>query len=492
MKHLALFLFCSFLISCSSLSSKNQPIVEISRYLDPSTTAYKKLEDPYHSSYGELPSESHKKVDFWVRYFTKGKGRNLMKRYLERSSRYFPMMKGAMRDEELPDDLVYVALIESGFSSQAHSRANAVGYWQFIKGTGRRYGLRINHFVDERKDPVLSTRAAAKYFKDLYSLFGSWHLALAAYNAGEYRVNRVVLRHYNRNFWHLISKKSLPSETRNYIPKFIAAKEIGKNPKKYGFSELNYQEPFEYEVVNVQKSISLRKLSNNLKLSYKEIRRMNPMYKGEFVPVYGNAVTVRVPKGMRSIAIASLGKSLMKQPRYAYLDHFWYRVRRGDTLSHIARRNRTTISSIRRNNRLGRSNFIRIGQKLKIPTRKLATVSLRKKKATPYFYKVRRGDTLSRISRKYGVRLSQLRKMNRVRGNTINIGQNLRLRPGTSQRQLASAKKQAGKSKYYVVRSGDTLIGIAKKYNITLPKLMKANSLNFQSILLTGTRLVIP
>ena len=488
MRWLVLFLVFSTL-SCSSFIKDQVKVAEISRYLNPTTEAYEKLKNPYVSTYGELPFENHEKVDFWIKYFTT-RGRDLMQLYLERSSRYFPIMKSVLREKGLPEELVYVALIESGFSSQAHSRANAVGYWQFIKGTGRRYGLRINHFVDERKDPVLSTRAAAEYFKDLYSLFGSWHLALSAYNAGEYRINRVVLRHYNRNFWYLISKGSLPKETSNYIPKFIAARRIGKNPEKYGFDNIQYQKPFEYDIVKVKKSISLRKLSKNLSLNYKKIRKMNPMYKGEYVPIYDDLVTVRVPVGLQNKASYALAASFMKAPKYSYLDHYWYRVRRGDTLSRIAVRNKTTISSLKRTNRIGRSSLIRVGQKLKIPVRKLAAVRYKapSSKATALTHKVKRGDTLFHIAKKYKTSVSNLKSLNKIKGSVLRVGQVLKLKSSQKRRPANKSKKL----NYYTVRSGDTLIGIAKKYNITLPRLMQANSLNFRSVLLTGTRLIIP
>src|SRR5262249_50776712 len=151
--------------------------------------------------------------------------------YLERSARYLPMMKNVLRENGLPEDLVYVAMIESGFSPRAHSRANAVGYWQFIRSTGKRFGLHVDTFIDERRDPVLSTRAAAEYFKALYDLLGSWHLSMAAYNVGEMRVKRAVTRYYTRDFWELIRKRrAMPAETRNYVPKFIAAALIAKNP----------------------------------------------------------------------------------------------------------------------------------------------------------------------------------------------------------------------------------------------------------------------
>ena len=496
MRNLVFLVCCGcFLISCSHFLRPTEPRHQISHSITPSQVveiAESKDPQPSDILYKELPDEDHHKVDLWIRYFT-GKGRELMQNYLERSTRYISLMKVILKNQGLPEDLVYIALIESGFNPKAHSRSNAVGYWQFIQGTGRRFGLRIDHFVDERRDPELSTRAAVEYFKDLYTLFESWHLALASYNAGEYKVNRAMMKYYNRNFWHLISKKSLPSETSNYVPKFIAARRIANNPKKYGFSNLQYQERLQYDTVPVTQSISLKKLSENLKIDYETLKSLNPMYKGEYVPVYDKDTAIRVPSGLQASATESLASSLMARPKYAYMDHYWYRVRRGDTLYRIARRNKTTVANLRRANRMGGRSLIRLGQKLKIPTRTLTAVQLesqtrkRKNKTTLTRHKVVRGDTLAKLSRRYGVSVAKIKALNNLKGSTIHTDQFLQLR---SSRSIAKA---SGRNKnVHVVRKGETLIGIANKYKISLVKLMKANSMNFKSILLTGSRITIP
>ena len=160
----------------------------------------------------QIPTEINPLVEKWINYF-QGRGRPHMERYLSRSARYSKLMKKIIRENGLPEDLIYIALIESGFSSKAMSRAAAVGYWQFIKPTGKRFGLEINALIDERRDYVLSTQAAAEYFKGLYSMFGSWYLAMASYNVGENRVKKEVMRHYTRDFWELARKKRFPKET---------------------------------------------------------------------------------------------------------------------------------------------------------------------------------------------------------------------------------------------------------------------------------------
>jgi len=191
--------------------------------------------------YPEIPHHYNSHVQKWLDYFQSKRGAVHMQTYLERSTKYIPTMKKILRENGMPEDLVYIALIESGFGSSAKSHAGAVGYWQFIAPTGRRYGLQINSLLDERKDPFKSTLAAVKYFRSLYNVFGNWYFAFAAYNGGENRMFRVLMKHDSRDFWTIAeTKKMLPKETANYIPKFIAARMIAKNPEKYGFTKLDF------------------------------------------------------------------------------------------------------------------------------------------------------------------------------------------------------------------------------------------------------------
>ena len=483
--HFYWFFFIFLFVSCQSFIKTEKPQTSTQSLLASS----KDLRESYEDSFRKVSLDSNKRVDKWIHYFT-GRGRKHMKTYLERSSRYIPIMRAVLKENNMPSDLIYVALIESGFSPKALSRANAVGYWQFIHGTGKRYGLRIDGFVDERRDPILSTQAASQYFKDLYSLFGSWQLALAAYNSGEYRVNRAVLRHYTRDFWILSSKKALPRETRNYIPKLIATIRIAQDPEKYGFYDLDFQPIMSYDLVPLKRSISLFKLAKNLRISKEEMKKLNPMYKGEYVPLYESNTFIRVPSGSLNQALASLDKSFMSKPKYKYHYHYWYRVKRGDSLYKIARRHKTTVRRLRRaNNIRSNSSFLRIGQRIKIPAKKLvASKSAGKRELAQAgkkeFHVVKKGQSLSVVARLYGLSLSQLKKLNNIQGSPlIHPGQKLRIK---------SPKPSQNKKTYHVVRRGETLIEIAKKYNISLPRLMKENSLDFRSVLLTGTRLIIP
>jgi hypothetical protein len=190
----------------------------------------------------DVPVQVNKQVKAYLVYFSTER-KKIIQRQLVRSSQYLPMIRGIFREYGLPEDLAYLAMVESGFNPEARSSAGAYGMWQFIKGTGRRYGLVINNHVDERRDPEKSTRAAARYLRDLYKRFGSWYLAAASYNCGERRVEKELNKGNNQNFWQLSANKCLPTETKNYVPQMIAAIIIAKNPEKFGFTNVPVHQP---------------------------------------------------------------------------------------------------------------------------------------------------------------------------------------------------------------------------------------------------------
>ena len=436
----------------------------------------------HQKSYEDILIEERPEVDVWIQYFT-GRGRDNMKLYLERSTRYMNLMRSVLRESGLPDKLIYVAMIESGFSFKARSRAQAMGYWQFIEPTGRRYGLKVDQFIDERKDPLLSTKAAGEYLKDLYSLFGSWYLAMASYNAGEYRVNRAMMKHYTRDFWSLRKKRSIPRETREYVPKFMAAYLIAQNPKKYGFHNLNYQEPIQFESVAVHQPISLKKLSKSLSLKYEDLRMLNPKYVTEYVPMEKTGTTViRVPPGVSDkVTKAVLTAAVMSRPKHSKT-YVYYKVRWGDNLFKLARRNRTTVNTIARMNGFSSKKMLKAGRVIKLPHRYAARTHASVNKSTNY-HKVRRGDSLGRIARRYGITTANIRVWNNLSSSVIHPRQVLLVKAPNS---------NSNNRKIHVVRRGDTLITIAKKYKVPLIALMKKNSLTFKSILRVGRKISIP
>ena len=245
--------------------------------------------------YEDLPLDSNVYVDEIINKFSEGPGRSNMTVYLERSTIYVPLIQNLLKKSGLPEDLAYVPMAESGFSPWAVSSAGATGLWQFMDGTAGDYHLRMNQFVDERRDVVLSTKAAIKYLKSLYNLFGDWYLALAAYHAGESFINKAVFNSRNRDFWDLAELKKVGPNTREYIPKVIAFTKIAKNPGKYDFYNLNYRSPLSYELVRIRQPSSLRRIADKLNIPLDELKSLNPMYLGDYVPVYDGVAYIRIP-----------------------------------------------------------------------------------------------------------------------------------------------------------------------------------------------------
>jgi membrane-bound lytic murein transglycosylase D len=363
-----------------------------------------------------IPTELNANVDKWIAYF-QGRGRPHMERYLLRSTRYEPLMKKVLRDNKLPEDLFYIALIESGFSSQAFSHASAVGYWQFIRGTGKRYKLKINKMIDERRDPVMSTQAAAEYFKDLYGIFNSWYLAMAAYNVGEGRVIKATKKYKTRDFWQLSkNRRALPRETDDYIPKFIAAKLIAKNPDKYGFEGIDYMPPIEFDHISVTQPINLRLMAEKMNINYEDFKALNPKFKGEIAPLEDESILgLRIPPGSYDLAVNAAKESATDKVEFvADQDEIQpYRVRRGDTFSTIARRYRTSVAYLRDINDFARKKKLRAGQKIFVPDR----TPLKEKRpelVANRFYIVQPGDSLASIAGKYKVTIADLTRANNI------------------------------------------------------------------------------
>jgi len=373
----------------------------------------------------DLPSSLNAQVKYFVQYFTLKK-RNVFKLWLKRSGRYLPLIKAVFREEGLPEDLAYLAMIESGFNPFAYSRAGACGIWQFMRGTARKYGLRIDYWVDERRDPEKATRAAALYLSDLYSIFGDWRLACAAYNAGEGKITRAILRYRTRNYWKLCRYRYLRRETKNYLPKWLAALIIVKNPKKFGFY-ITPDPPLDYEVVEVPGGTDLRMVALAAGVDFETIRWLNPELRRAKTPPYARSYRVKVPFGTGRMV-----REYLSRVRFVYHRRaLRYRVRRGDTLLKIASYYKVPLRLLRETNDL-RGSFIRTGQILIIPYREQVSFYLAqspKGKLYATYYRVRRGDTLWKISHRFGVPVEKLKRWNSLRSNVIRPGQVLVIWP---------------------------------------------------------------
>ncbi len=334
--------------------------LEISQTADPVSNPASLDDDSIETLDFDVPVVRTHKVDRHVQFFT-FQIRDRFEQWLGRLERHREMVQSIFAEFNLPNDLVFLSLVESGFSTSAVSRAKAVGPWQFIKSTAKTYGLRVDHWIDERRDPVKSTLAAAQYLRDLYHLFGSWPLAMAAYNAGEGRVGRALARTEGADYWDLTDTKLLKRETKEYVPRFLAAALIAKDPARFGLT-IAPQAPMEYESVAIIRPLNLRTAAKAAGVSYEDLKVLNPELKKDLTPpdpVYH----LRVPAGTKDTLLANLAK----YKDWKRVHAIRYQVRRGDTLARLALRHRTTAESIREVNALDKSYRPRPGDWLLIP-----------------------------------------------------------------------------------------------------------------------------
>lgn len=384
----------------------------------------------------DIPITMNDAVRRWLEYF-QGDGRENFAIYLSRAGRYEPMMRAVFRDAGLPEDLVYLSLIESGFSPRAYSRARAVGLWQFIASTGRLYDLDVTYWLDERRDPILATKAAAAHLKDLHDEFGSWYLAAAAYNGGPNRVRRGIRYSGSDDFWTLSERRYLRRETRNYVPKLIAAALIAKQPAHFGFVDIPQAEPLAYDIVQVPDATSLDVIARAAGVEIEAIAELNPQILRGVTPP-GERHSVRVPPGTGH-RFATYYASVPPSERVTWVQHV---VRRGDTLSEIARAYGVSISAITAANRGVQPRRLRIGQRLIIPRAgklpRIASVQRVRRTTTrpvspeppegPYItYRVQGGDSLWAIARRYDVTFRDLMRWNGLRSSRIYPGDEVKI-----------------------------------------------------------------
>lgn len=249
----------------------------------------------------DLPVTYNKKVATWISFF-QTRGKRFFRNWLEKSTKYMPLLQSELKKAGLPTDLAYMVMIESGFSSTAVSTASAVGPWQFIESTGRNYGLKKNWWLDERRDIKKSTQSAIRYLKDLRREFGSWYLVAASYNMGENGLRRQIRKHGTNDYWELVRLKALPQETQDYVPKILAAMMIAKAPNLYGFRDLDAQYPLQYEVVWAPGGTDLENLAEHLNVTKKAIRDLNSELLLGYVPRQVDGHHIRIPLGSLGMA----------------------------------------------------------------------------------------------------------------------------------------------------------------------------------------------
>ncbi len=385
----------------------------------------------------DIPIVKNSRVEFWVEYFT-GRGRRTFGRYIERLGKMKPLMEPMLVEANMPKDLVYLAMIESGFSPKARSRAGAVGPWQFIPATGRSYGLEQDWWYDERRDPVKSTKAAIRYLSVLYEEFDDWKLAAAAYNAGEGRIRWGIRKYGTRDYWELARHRAIRRETVDYVPKMMAAAIISKNPEVFGFKPPVWDSSWlETTTITLKGPEAIYSLANAGEITRKMLRTLNPELKRWSTPPVQN-YALRVP----SEAVRKRLEFAMTTGKIGKFRNFArYRVRRGDTLSQIASRFQVGIRPIMRLNNLASARRIWPGQMLIMPVMRGATPKkphVRRQATTRIpaefrnklhvLYVVKKGDTLYDISRKYAVTVGELKRWNSIsKHRKIRPGKTLRL-----------------------------------------------------------------
>jgi membrane-bound lytic murein transglycosylase D len=416
---------------------------------------------------------SQKLFKKWMKYFLKREPERFQ-RHLNNAAKVRQTVENILEQHDLPKELFFVGLIESGYNTFIKSRASATGPWQFMKGTGRRYGLIINQSIDERFNLVKATEAASRYFLDLYNIFGGWELALCAYNSGEYKVIRAIRKGNTRNLNELIRKKLLPRETRNYVPKLMAARELLINHEKYGFQFKEHKPKNDLPSIEIGRSFNLRRLGRQTGVSVSLLKQLNPEIKSRWAKVpRGKSLEVHLPyRAVKKVNLAKLGPR--RAPRRSRRSASrsvprTYRVRRGDHLSAIANRFQVSLNSLLRANKLKLSSKIYPGQKLVLTT-------LPEKVR---IYRVQAGDNLSHLAQKFGVNRHQIQRDNRLASTRIYVGQKLRIRRGRAT------------YKVYRIRRGDTLYGLSRKFGTSVRAIKKVNRFN-GSRLLAGTEIKIP
>ena len=395
-----------------------------------------------------LPLEMNDRVETWINYF-----QNVIPErfglYLERKAKFEPMIREKLREQGMPQDLIYLSLIESGFSPNAYSRAAAVGLWQFISSTGRFYDLEVSFWVDERRDPEKATDAALSYLSDLHDQFGSWFLAAAAYNGGPGRVSRGLARTGGGTFWDLADARLLRSETRNYVPKIIAAAMIGHDPARYGFDNLEPQEPVEYEFVRVPDATSFDVLAEAAGVDEEVIEQLNPQFPQRVTPP-DRGVDFKVPLGTAG-AFETAYAMVPEDERVTWTFHV---VARGQTLGGIGSAYGISVTALRAANGNINPRRLQIGQRLVIP---MAS---------------RSSSAASSQAQSSTAQASSNEPASRAESTDDSASENANAEVSGGQQVEESGTRTV------VVRRGDSLWTIARRYSVSTDDLMRWNNLS--------------
>lgn len=328
------------------------------------------LNGPTVAYFGGLPVMATELVESWIRYYESPIGRKLFMKWLIRSKKYENIVVPLLKKEGLPKELLFMAMIESGFNDMAYSRARATGTWQFMKATAKSYNLKINHWIDERRDPVKSTLAAAQFLRDLYHEFGNWHLAMAAYNAGPGKINFAIKRVGSRDFWEIAQSRYIKNETKHYVPKMLAALIIATSPEKYGFwinEEAIYHT--QTETVYLEYPTELKEIANRLGMPFKQLKKWNPELAQHITPPTTQQRGERIPYALRlpSHYVTKFNTIRDQLTHLEIRDVMIYKLKKGDTLGELARRHGIKIDQILSVNPKLKPRQLQIGRNIAIP-----------------------------------------------------------------------------------------------------------------------------
>jgi len=427
----------------------------------------------------DLPLTVNDSVLQYLSFFTTARGRAIVSRGLDRAGRYNEMIRSVLKQEGVPQDLIYLAQAESAFQPDAVSRAGARGIWQFMPYRGEEYDLSRSYYVDDRSDPEKATRAAARHLRDLYGMFGDWYLVMAAYNSGPLSVAKAIQRTGYADFWELQKRRVLPKQTQNYVPIILALELVAKQPQLYGV-QVDPEKPPQFDTISLSHPIDLHLVADAANADVDDLRLLNPELLRNITPNQPG-FQLKLPAGTSK----NFEENIQQVPEEKWTSWRLHSTEAGETLSDIARHYRVTVPAIEAANHLEPHATVPPGFLLDVPTAPPVVRLVR--------YRVQRGDTLAGIADRFDVTVAELKRWNHISGNHVSRGVHLRIYAGSESAQSSSVKPKSAqnesqglqnvaarssdqsKTLEHRVKPGETVYSIAREYRTTVSAIREAN-----------------